>query len=152
MAAVTVHGDIRAQENIICHCFYCFPIYSPWSDRTGCHDISFFEYWVLSQLFHSPLSPSSRGSLVSFHFLPLEWLSPAYLRLLIFLLAVLIPACDSSSLAFHMMNSTYKLKEQGDNIQPCRTPFPIFNQSIVPCPVLTVASWPAYMFLSRQVR
>ena len=25
--------------------------------------------WVLSQLFHSPLSPSSRGSLVSLHFL-----------------------------------------------------------------------------------
>ena len=32
---------------------------------------SFFEYWVLSQLFHSSLSPSSRGSLV-LHFLPLE--------------------------------------------------------------------------------
>ena len=33
----------------------------PWS--------SFFECWVLSQLFHSPLSRSSRGSLVSLHFL-----------------------------------------------------------------------------------
>ena len=32
-----------------------------------------FECWVLSQLFHSPLSPSSRGSLVPLHFLPLEW-------------------------------------------------------------------------------
>ena len=31
---------------------------------------SFFEYWVLSQLFHSPLSLSSRGSLVTLHFLP----------------------------------------------------------------------------------
>ena len=29
--------------------------------------------------------------------------------------------------------------------------FPIWNQS-VPCPVLTVASWPAYWFLRRQVR
>ena len=26
------------------------------------------------------------------------------------------------------------------------------NQSIVPCPVLTVATWPAYRFLRRQVR
>ena len=26
-------------------------------------------------------------------------------------------------------------------------PFPILNQSVVPCPVLTVASWPAYRFL-----
>ena len=23
------------------HCFYCFPIYFPWSDGTGCHDLSF---------------------------------------------------------------------------------------------------------------
>ena len=41
---------------------------------------------------------------------------------------------------------------QGDNIQPWHTPFPSWNQSIVPCPVLTVASWPAYRFLKRQVR
>ena len=34
--------------------------------------------------------------------------SSAYLRLLIFLSAVLIPACDSSSLAFPMMYSVYK--------------------------------------------
>ena len=31
------------------------------------------------------------------------------------------------------------------------SPFPILNQSVVPCPVLTVASWPAYRFLRRQV-
>ena len=36
--------------------------------------------------------------------------SSAYLRLLIFLLAILIPACASSSLAFRMMYSAYKLK------------------------------------------
>ena len=23
------------------HCFHCFPIYFPWSDRTGCHDLRF---------------------------------------------------------------------------------------------------------------
>ena len=34
----------------------------PWS--------SFFVSWVLSQLFHSPLSPSSRGSVVPLRFLP----------------------------------------------------------------------------------
>ena len=31
-------------------------------------------------------------------------------------------------------------------------PFPILNQSIVPCTVLTVDSCPAYRFLRRQVR
>src|SRR5574337_256053 len=44
--------------------------------------------------------------------------SSAYLRLLIFLLAVLIPACVSSSPTFLMMYSAYKLNKQGDNIQP----------------------------------
>ena len=44
--------------------------------------------------------------------------SSAYLRLLIFLPAIWIPACASSSPAFHMMYSAYKLNKQGDNIQP----------------------------------
>ena len=78
--------------------------------------------------------------------------SSAYLRLLIFLLAILIPACASSSPAFRMMYSAYKLNKQGDNIQPWRTPLPIWNQSVLPCTILTVASWPAYRFLRRQVR
>ena len=76
----------------------------------------------------------------------------AYLRLLIFLPAILIPACASSSLAFHMTYSAYKLNKQGDNMKPWCTLFPILNQSVVPCSVLTVASWPAYRFLRRQVR
>ena len=63
-----------------------------------------------------------------------------HLSLLIFLPAILIPACALSSPAFHMMYSAYKLNKQGDNIQPCCIPFPIWNQSVVPCPVLTVAS------------
>ena len=43
-------------------------------------------------------------------------MSSAYLRLLIFLPAILIPAYASSSLAFHIMSSVYKLNKQGDNI------------------------------------
>ena len=50
------------------------------------------------------------------------------------------------------MYSAYKLNKQGDNTQPWRTPCPISNQSVVTCPVLTVASWPAYRFLRRQIR
>ena len=57
----------------VSHCLHCFSIYLPWSDGTRCHELSFFECWVLSQLFQSPLSPSSRGSLVPFPFLPLGW-------------------------------------------------------------------------------
>ena len=78
--------------------------------------------------------------------------SSAYLRLLIFLPAILMTSCASSSLVLRMIYSAYKLNKQDDNIQPWHSPFPILNQSVVPCPVLTVASWPAYRFHRRQVR
>ena len=41
MAAVTICSDFGAQESKGYHCFHCFPIYLPWSDETGCHDLSF---------------------------------------------------------------------------------------------------------------
>ena len=41
MAAVTIFSDFEAPANKVCHCFHCFPIYLPWSDGTGCHDLSF---------------------------------------------------------------------------------------------------------------
>jgi len=151
MAAVTICSDSSAQEYKISHCFHCFPIYLPWSDGTGCHDLHF---WMLS------FKPDF--SLSSFYFIKrlfsssllsaIRVVSSTYLRLLIFLPEILIPACASSSLACHMIYSAYKLNKQGDNIQPWCIPFPILNQSVIPCPVLTVASWPAYRFLRRQVR
>ena len=41
MVAVTICSDVGAQENKVCHCFHCFPIYLPWSDGTWCHDLRF---------------------------------------------------------------------------------------------------------------
>ena len=38
---VTICSDFGAPQNKVCHCFHCFPIYLPWSDRTRCHDLSF---------------------------------------------------------------------------------------------------------------
>ena len=78
--------------------------------------------------------------------------SSAYMRLWVFLPAILIPACASFSPAFLMMYSAYKLNKQGDNMHPCRTPLLILNQSVVLYKVLTVASWPEYSFLKRWVR
>ena len=175
-------------------------------------DAMILVFWLLSlsQLFHSLLSLSSKGSLIASHFLykgglvrfssvaqscltlceplngsapglpvhhqlpeftqthihwvgdaiqpshPLSSPSPpvssAYLKLLICLPSILILACDTSSSAFCMMYSAYKLNKQGDNTQLWHTPFPIFYQSVVPSPVLTVASWLAYSFLRRQVK
>ena len=88
----------------------------------------------------------------SFSHSAIRVVSSAYLRLLIFLPAILIPAFASSSLAFCLMYSVYKLNKQGDNIQSWYKPFPIWNQSIVPCLSLTVVSWPAYRFGKRQLR
>ena len=150
MAAVTTCSDFGTQEKKVSHCFLCFPIYLPWSDGTGRNDLHF---WMLSA--------KSAFSLYSFTFIKrlfssllsaIRVVSSAYLRLLIFLLAILIPACASSSPAFLMMYSAWKLNKQGDNVQPWRTPFPIWNQSVVTCLALTVASWPAYRFIRRQVR
>ena len=78
-------------------------------------------------------------------------LSSAHLRLLIYVPAIFIPACASSILAFFNMYSSYKLNKQCDNIQLWHTLFPIWNKSVVPYPVLTVASWSAHGFLRRQV-
>ena len=98
---------------------------------------SLFFFTFIKRLFSSSLSAISAVS------------SSAYLRLLIFLLAILLPAWASSSPAFLMIYSAHKLNKQGDTIQPWHTPFQIWNQSVVPCQVLTVASWPAYRFLRR---
>ena len=45
MAAVTICSDLGAQENKVCHCFHCFPIF--------CHevmgpDVTILVYWILS--------------------------------------------------------------------------------------------------------
>ena len=124
-----------------------------------CHEVmgadaTIFVFWILSfkptfwLSYFTFIKRLFSSSLLS----AIRVVSSTYLRLLIFLPAVLIPACASSSLAFHVMHSAYKLHQQGANIQPWHTPFPIWNQSVVPCPVLTTASWPAYRFLKRQVR
>ena len=105
MTVVTTCSDFGAPQNKVCHCFHCFPIYLPWSDGTRCHDLTFLnaETFSLSS-FTFIKSLFSSSSLCA-----IRVVSSAYLRLLIFLLAILIPACASSSPA----------------LQPWRTPFPI---------------------------
>ena len=108
---------------------------------TICHEViglyaMIFVFWMLS--FKPAFSLSSftfiKRVFSSSSLSAIKVVSSAYQRLLIFLPTILIPACESSSPAFHMMYSVYKLNKQGDNIQPWNTPFPIWNQSVVPCP------------------
>ena len=140
--SVTVCGDfepkkIKSTSVSIVSSFTCHEVMGP--------DPMIFVFWMLSFkptfslscfTFINRLFSSSSLSAI-------RLVSSAYLKLLIFLLANLILVYDSSSLTFLMMYSAYNLNKQGDNIQPWCTPFPIVNQAIVPCPVLTVASWPA---------
>ena len=74
-------------------------------------------------------------------------LSSACLTLLLFLPAILISACASFSPEFLIMCSAYTSNKQGDQTQPWRTAFPIWSQSVVSCPLLTLASSPASSFL-----
>ena len=42
MAAITVHNDVGAQENKVCHYFHCFPIYLPSGQISGSLDMYSF--------------------------------------------------------------------------------------------------------------
>ena len=83
-AAVTFCSDFGAQEDQVCHCFCCFPIYLQWSDGTR---YMIFIFWMLS------FTPAF--SLSSFTFITrlfsssslsaIRVVSYTYLRLLLFL-------------------------------------------------------------------
>ena len=125
------------------------PIYFPWSDEM--HS-TILVFWMLS--FKQAFSLSSFTlikRLFSSSLLPLEW----------YYLHIWGCWCFSQQSWFQFVShpawhftwcTLRKLNKQGDNIQPCHTPFPILNQSTVQCPLLTVTSWPAYRFLKNQVR
>ena len=112
MAAVTICSDFEAPKNKIYDCFHCFSIYLPWSD--GTRTIILF-FWMLSfnptfSLFFHFHQEFFSSSLLS----ALRVVLSAYVRLLIFLPEILIPACVSSSPALRMMYSAQKLNKQGE--------------------------------------
>ena len=94
---------LETQENKVCHCFHHFSIYLPWSDGTCYHGLSFMNVEFEARFLTFIKRIFSSSSLSS-----IRVVSSAYLRLLIFLPTILIPACASSSLAFHMVYSPYK--------------------------------------------
>ena len=129
MAAVTIRNDFGAQDNSICHC-------STFSVSV-CHEVMGLDAMMLvfRMLNFKPAFSVYSFTLIKrfFSFSSLyviRVVSSAYLRLL-FLLAVFIPACDSSSLAFCMKYCAYKINKPSDKIEPCCTPSPILNQSVV---------------------
>ena len=121
MAAVTICSDFGAQENKVSHCFHCFPTYLQWSDGS---DAMILVFWMLSSKPTFSLSSFtfikrlfSSSSLSAITVVSSTYLSYWYFSWQSWFQLVLHPA-------FLMMYSTYKLNKQGDNIQPCCTPFP----------------------------
>ena len=125
MAAVTVCSDFGAQENTVPASIFSASI----CNKLMGLDTMILVLWMLSfkPAFSLSSFTSSRGSSAPVCFLPLEWYHLLYLRLLLFLPAILIPAWDSSSPAFLMMYSACKLNKQRGNIQPWWTPSPFLN-------------------------
>ena len=80
-------------------------------------DFSLSSFTFIKRLFSSSLSA-------------VRVVSSTYLRLLIFLPTILIPAYASSSPVFHVMCSAEKLNKYSDNIQPFHTSFLIWKQSV----------------------
>ena len=111
MAAVTIHNDFGEIEKI--KSVSVFIVSPSIFHELIVLDAMIFVFGMLS--FQSAFSFSSftfikrlfSSSLLSV----IRVVSSAYLGLLIFLLAILIPACTSSSLAFHMMYSAYTLNK-----------------------------------------
>ena len=92
MAAVTICSDFGAPQNKISHCFHCSP--------SICHEVMgldamIFVFWMLS--FKLTFWPSSftfiKRLFSSSSLSGIRVMSSAYLRLLIFLPTILIPAC-----------------------------------------------------------
>ena len=152
MAAVTIYSNFGTPKNKVSTA----SIVSP----SICHELMglnamILVFWMLS--FKPTFSLSSFTfikTLFSSSLSAIRVVSSAYLRLLIFLPATLISAYTSSSPIFLMIYSAYKLNNQGDSIQPWHTPFPIWNQSVVPCPVLTrqdLLHWPHKPSMDRNL-
>ena len=100
---------LEPKRKKVSHTFHCFPIYLLWSDRTPCHNLSFLNvsfkptFLLSSFTFIKKLFSSSSLSAV-------RLVSSAYLRWLIFLLAISIPGCASSSPEFLMMELCIEVK------------------------------------------
>ena len=108
-----------------------------------CHEVMgsdamILVFWMLSFNLAVPLSSFTliKSFLVPLHFLPLEW----YL-LHIWDCWYFYQKSWFQILIHPAWNFAWWTLHTGCNTQPCHTPFPILNQLVVPCPVLTVASW-----------
>ena len=181
MAALTICSDFRAQKNSL-SLFPLFPqlFAMKWWDRMPLS--SFSECWVLSQHFHSSLSLSlsvlhflpwgwchlhiwgywyfSWQSWFQFVLysawcftrctLHISTICSAYIYICVYVcMCVCVCVCVCVYIYIYIFTTVKQAEWQ---YTAWCSPFPIWNQSIFPCPILTTASLSAYRFLRRQVR
>ena len=133
MAAVTICSDSGApkeMKSVIVSPSICHEVMGDWMPWS-----SFFECWVLRQLFHSPLSPSSRGSLV-LCFLPQGWCHLHIWGCCIYICIYISPNNLDSSLCFwhysipiiaHLPNWYFKQECTISNCIACVLHSPVQN-------------------------
>ena len=106
MAAVTICSDFRAQEEEICHYFHLLPFYLHAVMGPDAMILVFLIFslkLVLSLSFFTLIEMLSSSSLLS----AIRVISSTYLRLLMFLLPILIPACNIQPGISHDVVSIY---------------------------------------------
>ena len=149
MDAITIRSDFRAQEDKACHCFHSFHFLFAikWGDQmpwSSCFwmlsfrpAFSVFSFTVIMRLFSS----SSLSPLKWYHLR--IWCCCYFCQQSWFQLVIHPVWC----LAWRALHVSYR-----SCMRISCTLFPIWNQSVVPRPVLTVADWSTCSFLWSQVR
>ena len=149
MAAVTICSDFGAPQNNSASVSNVYP--------SICHEVMgpdamISVFWMLS------FKPTF--SLSSFTFIRRLFSSSSLSAIRVVVICIsevldISPGSLDARLCFLQPSVSHDvfciLNKQGDNIQPWCTPFPIWNQSVIPCKVLTVASWPAFSQEASQV-
>ena len=137
MATVTIHNDFGAQEEEIGHYFHLSP--------SVCHAGMGLYAMILVFLIFSfklALSPSSftliKRLFSSSSLSAITVASSTYLRLLMFLPPILIPACNSSSPAFLVMWSAYRLNKRW---QKTALSYSFLNPEPVSCSIQGSDCW-----------
>ena len=100
IAAITICSDFGVQDNKICHCFQCFTLNLPEVMRKDAMIFIFKKYFEFQASFFSLFFTFFKRLFRFSSHSAIRVLASAYLMLLIFLLEILTPACDSSSPPF----------------------------------------------------
>ena len=122
MAVVTICSDFGAQENKVCHSFYCFPIYLPWAMGVEaviivfCHDLrsinamilAVSSQWLILLLIYC-FCKEKLWDLLLLYTVPILWSQGAKVRSLSFAGCAWYSLPDSPSILSHHLHYPRRL-------------------------------------------